>query len=356
MKRLFWILFAVFLIALLRTAILAPADGTDFQVYWNAARHFRAGEKVYSFSRDALRCFKYPPWILPWFLPFGFLSLETAAIVFRALEVAAIAGLGLELRRYLREPLWAIVALLSFWGFWMYNTQTGQISAFLVLGAVAGLTALDRTWGGALLFSALSAKIVQLYSLIGLPKPRHLLKTAGIAAGVCVVLSLPSLLQYGWHWGQWLADFREACTSVGPNLSASNQGIAAFWISLLGLPRDQIASHYFVAAASAVVLAAIVFVFRKNLSAIERFAVLLAYGGILHPLAFSYNLVWACPMAALALDRVFASRRRGLQIGVWVALLEMVAVSEKTVGFLVFPGYRAVAVVAMSWLMMVGKE
>lgn len=352
MKTSIRILLLVFFAALLNTALFAPFQNTDFEVYWNTAVRLLHGETIYSFSRDSTRCFKYPPWIAPAFIPLGFFPIAWAARIFRVLEVMAIGASFYYVRSFLKSSIWTAIALLLFWGFWMYNTQTGQISSFLVLGAVLGFYLLrkEKKVGVLLLFSSLSAKMIQLYALLGTPiLQKKYWKAFASTAAVFLFLCLPSFWPYFPDIGKWLHDFHEASVSLGTDLSASNQGLAAFWIYLFGISPHQIQNHYLCSGVAALVLTILFFIFRKNLEPFERFFVLLAYAGILHPLAFSYNYVWVFPLVACVLDR------RELR---WISIpliLEITVISQKTVGqipWLVFPGYRALATVLLSFLLL----
>ena len=55
--------------------------GDDFQVFYRVAQRFWDGVRPYDQITYGNMVFKYPPWILPFFLPFGFLDLATAKMI-----------------------------------------------------------------------------------------------------------------------------------------------------------------------------------------------------------------------------------------------------------------------------------
>jgi hypothetical protein len=51
------------------------AQGQDFEVFWRSARALFTGVSVYDVARDGAMVFKYPPWVVPFFLPFAVFPL-----------------------------------------------------------------------------------------------------------------------------------------------------------------------------------------------------------------------------------------------------------------------------------------
>ena len=115
-------------------------NGQDFTVMWNTGRFIFSGETPYSVARDGAMVFKYPPWILPVFLPLSLLPLIMAKAVWAALEVGSVVWIRRSLLRAsdsfsVRIGFWIAWGVL--WGAWMAHTLDGQISLLVLAIAVA---------------------------------------------------------------------------------------------------------------------------------------------------------------------------------------------------------------------------
>src|SRR4051794_39322505 len=86
------VLFALIAAALLvRMYRLSVPAGQDFEVYWKAAHAWVSGISPYQYGpEDKGFVFKYPPWILPLFLPFSRLDFYTSKVIWTTAQVLAI--------------------------------------------------------------------------------------------------------------------------------------------------------------------------------------------------------------------------------------------------------------------------
>jgi hypothetical protein len=83
----FWIIVSALLVSI---TINTMEYGPDFLVYWKAVMAVFTGGTAYSIQRDGIMTFKYPPWILPVFLPLGVLTVGSAKILWGILESCSL--------------------------------------------------------------------------------------------------------------------------------------------------------------------------------------------------------------------------------------------------------------------------
>jgi Glycosyltransferase family 87 len=150
-------------------ALLAREAATrsiDFPVYHRAARQVLAGQfefypvEAYGGTPGPSQGFRYLPAIAFLFVPFGWLSLELAALAFFALKLAAVWYVGSTVGRHagLSEGrrLVLIVAFLIVAGYMVEEFRFGNVH-FLVV--VLMVFAFDRAESGAVLLPALALAI-----------------------------------------------------------------------------------------------------------------------------------------------------------------------------------------------------
>ena len=130
---------------LVRLFRISTASASDFEVYWYAIRAWLAGlppYAQYSMSYPGL-VFKYPPWLLPVFLPIGLFPLEVAKWIWTIAQVFAIAYTVRWARRQCRPlqtdritavlpTIIPMIVALMFWWMWLAHTEFGQIMVFIL--------------------------------------------------------------------------------------------------------------------------------------------------------------------------------------------------------------------------------
>jgi hypothetical protein len=302
----------------------------DFHVYWKAAQTW-AGQGLSPYLYDASDrgfVFKYPPWMLPFFLPFGFLSLEISKVVWALIELGCIYYSVFKLVRLGLRPRAAILTAFLFWWIWLGHAFAGQFTVVLMasaLWAAPEKSPRENSSSGklALLGVILTAKVFSLVSLIG--RAREVFRLQPIAAGITLLLFLHGIVYgvFALH-GNWVSpaelyhQWVQSASSGGQELGElvvrgqMNHGFTA------GVLR---AFHVDVRATSidnrvALLLAGIFSVIwawaSKRLQPLEAWVGWLGVGLIVHPLAWHHSFVMAYPLCAVSLDRAISSHDRRL--------------------------------------------
>jgi hypothetical protein len=305
------VLAAFSILAVLMTVNSFLARDWDFQVYYRTIHHLLHSEPVYSFARDGGSSYKYPPWITPLFLPFSILPEPVANVVWRLLQVLSALFVVRWVSLRLKNPWNALLAAVVFYGIFMINILTGQIQWLLLAITLFSSDLLRRhpLPGFFGVFFGLSAKVFNLFALLGLPKgsirPRAVIWTL-ILAGL---LGLPVLAGYA-HFNplEALRAYAEAAGSKTGNLGGAKQGFPYFWMFLFRLDENSPLSYWSALGLSFASLAAYFLWIRKRIGDESRsFALSLALGAAVHPLAFSYSFSWVYPLAAFAIEGAFFS-------------------------------------------------
>jgi hypothetical protein len=128
LRRLPWLLLACVagFYAYVARDVIVGRQQWDFTTYYYAARALTAGQDPYSLADLASLSdgriwhhYVYPPITLPLFVPFTWLDYSTSARIYLALKLAAVAGLLLLWRPWVRdEPVaWSGLLLLCIFGY-----------------------------------------------------------------------------------------------------------------------------------------------------------------------------------------------------------------------------------------------
>lgn len=115
--------------------------GTDFLVYFEAAKSILAGANLYQWNKFAGFPFNYPPTSLLFLWPLGLMPFTTAAVVWNILSLGAFL-LSIYLV-YRRVNLKLFILFLLFTVFYFpekFNIGMGQINNFVLLFSVLGIT------------------------------------------------------------------------------------------------------------------------------------------------------------------------------------------------------------------------
>ncbi len=325
------------------------ARGGDYVVFWNAAVHLSEFSTIYDFARDGLDCFKYPPWIALLILPLSAFDQVTSGVIWRVFQLICLAYVVNWTVKATGEWFISIFTLVLFWGFWVSNIATGQITIFLLALSLYGFELLKesrdapssvrRAFGWVFLFSGLSAKAFQVLALAAVPRTFIRKSSVLLAAFGLFLLSLPALLTYGSPVRMIQAYF-ETAGSSGLNLGGGMYGLPVLWTRILGLDLLATESRMVGYVPSALMALATIFwikraMFPKNFPAL--FAAGIALATAVHPLSFSVAFVWAYPLAVFALREAFdthASSRLSKVLAIIGILFLTVLDSKLTSGLL----------------------
>jgi hypothetical protein len=318
MTYLLWAVTGVIALVMTRTTASAAPD---FTVFWNAARAFWEGRSVYACGAPEVMGFKYPPWILPVFLPFGKLDLEVAKWVWGGLSALVFVSIVTWLSRRTR-PLPLTVVLLAFVPLLNTHAFDGQITLWLL---AAGLWGMERFRG--FLVYPFSAKIFTLFPLLGLPfKRRDVLIAGGVLIGM-VAFSLPALWVTEGRSPVRLFECYKTATAVAHAADGSTpvhaggmqaQGFVSVVVRMVSgafeaetLPLGW--TLLFTVGAAVVVWGWWSFRGAK-LSLPDRWIGWLAWTATVQPLGGFHSFVLALPLAAVVWTQVYEHRNRRMMI------------------------------------------
>ncbi len=331
------------LIAVLSIAMFRNfhTHGRDFETLWKIVQHVLSGDALYSVARDQNMVWKYPPWALPFFIPFGLLSLESAKFLWAIFQILCFLAITRWTIQRCMSPLTFFISTLAFIGLWQVNAMDGQLSMlFVATWLWAGETNIFKKLNlkSFFLFYFSSFKIFTFYPLVSLnwskgaivPILKILLILAALSIPAWIVSDFVSPLEF-------VKLYSDTISSSGQYLGESVRGryqpsLTAFFMRLFEVPAIQ--THWDVVCALilAVVLGLGWKKFSKKLSPDERWVGWIALTAVIHPLPFWYSFVFAYPLCALALDRAFSTRSLFARAISILGLFFVAVATEKTLG------------------------
>jgi hypothetical protein len=308
---------------------------SDFEVYWRAIHAWVEGKSPYAHYTQSYvgLVFKYPPWILPMFLPFAFLDLESSKWVWTIAQVLAIFYSMFWLVRHgVQQRVVSLISLM-FWYMWFAHTYFGQITVFMLALGLWTLKPLAK--GGQENFSpgrlsffiyVLTSKVFSMISLIGCWKEVIRPKTLALGFSwlvlthILLFVSFPySMISNAPHViVQLYSDWILAASSGGAELGAlivrgqQNHGFAAAILRALEVDATKVGYDIALCSFIALILSILWAWYSRSLKTEERWAGWLAMGVIAHPLAWHHSFVMAYPLCVFALQRAVSSRDRVL--------------------------------------------
>ncbi len=310
--------------------------GNDFLVFYQAAHHYLTGEPLYSFARDGGRCYKYPAFVTPLFLPFSFFSETVAGVLWRLFSLASLFWITWRLRRRKIKIEVIALALIPFWGIWMNNIVSGQSAIFLTALAFAGYEILDQkkypilAW--TILGLSLSMKIFHLFALMGLDKKHWKIKGFWIACVVLIILGLPALAGSHWSLVQLLKNYYQTINTPAGVMNGGTYSFPHFFEFLLGDWISNPAKKWLSQLLALMLVLAVFLITQKDMEEpVYRFASALALSVCLHPLSFQYSFASVYPLAVMVLHHSFRCSRKH-QIFALLGILMVTLMSQKTLG------------------------
>jgi hypothetical protein len=330
-KRLTWLsgvdaVLALLLFALsLRIFSEAMRDSWDFLVYWRSIRAWMTGAaSPYAITNDVHGfVFKYPPWTIPFFVPFVMASAGTAKLIWCICNLFALTYThywlflqGVSLRI-------SMLATLLFWRFWISYFNAGQITLLLLGIALFAVqpqkkqNSVTSPFRLSILVLTLTSKIFSSVTLLGvcskLLNRRVALLTAGLfALNIIIVLGVMNLHGHPISVFELFSEWLKASSSGGTELGAeiirsnNNTGFPAALLRLLKVAAtltwaDAVASLF-----CSIILSILWVSSSHPLSEGEKWLGWISIGLVAHPLAWQHSFVLAFPLFALSLDRAIS--------------------------------------------------
>ncbi len=363
------LLFLIGAIAMLRDTYY---QGQDFEVYWRAGRAAFEKKSIYSGMGGNGMYFKYPPWILPAFIPFALVPLKLAKIFFGILEVFSLLSILVFLSRLRYKLRSLVIVTLLFWGIWAVHALDGQIVLPLVALVIWLKPTLEHTrkhfWSEIFIFWALSAKVFSLFAFFGaLHNNRILLSTSTslvtrpkghklrLFASIFIamqVLSAPALISLPYKYPLDLyKDWIQAASSGDQAFGfekisgRENQGLPA--LVLRRFFSENTANSYTAPAISL----ALMFIFGLlwlslacshkptppatspgEVNDVEKWFGWLALVPVVHPLAWNHLFIFSFPLAVTVVDRSLKLKNLSTTLLALLGVICIAAVSRNTFG------------------------
>lgn len=340
----------LFLSAVLIARTLSRGD--DFLVFYKVAQRFWDGVRPYDQITFGNMVFKYPPWILPAFLPFGFFDLWAAKLLWGLVEATSLILVVIRIHRGIENlrsvrPWVQALFLLTLFGLVGSHGMTGQIT----LSVLAITLWVDPVRSSFLKFFALlwglSAKVTSLFPLIYLlvarPKRKKVVVTAFFCGLFFLILSLPVYFRsYDRHYGalrdEWSAAMfsgTEDVNSVRIGFTTREvQGLPSFLLRKTGLDERKSSHVLFAITFSALLISGLWYALSRRLDSRAQWIGWLALLPAVQPLAWFHVFLFSYPLLVFGTEAALRSMRPRIALGFFVSTLMIGAVTEKTLGAL----------------------
>jgi hypothetical protein len=319
MRKLFWLLCTA-----LSARLFYKAWGTslDFTVYWNATHAWLlSANSPYQYgSGGGGLVYKYPPWTIPYFVPFAVFPLSAAKILWAGLEYACLIYVVKWVMDFGVSKTVAFAVALCFWFIWQAHFWAGQVSLPLLALALWSLKRPLRS-SSALLLVLFSAKVFSLVGLAGIWKryrdPRTLAWCAALVlfplAGVLGVMR--------WHGlsgdpilllRQWVQSAASGDKDLGATIVRGllNHGFNAGVLRWLKTDLNDRYAEFLAFFGWVAFFSPLWHHFSKKMSESEKTLGWIGVATIAHPLAWDHTFVLVYPLCAVAMSRALDSGRR----------------------------------------------
>lgn len=324
--------------------------GDDFLVFYRVAQRFWDGVRPYDQVTYGNMVFKYPPWILPAFLPFGFFDLWAAKLLWGIVEAASLTMVAIRMHRGIGtlpkvRPWIQVLFLLSLFGLIGSHGMTGQIT----LTVLAIALWVDPIRGSFPKFFALtlalSSKLTSLFpmihALVARPKRKGLAVTVLLSGIFFILLSLPIYFKsYNRHYGALRDEWTTAMFSGTEDVNSVRigfttrevQGLPSFLLRKGGL--DEKNSHHvlFSIALSTLLVGGFWYRLSRRLDARAQWIGWLALLPAVQPLAWFHVFLFTYPLLAFGAETALRAARPRLVWGFFGCALLIGAVTVKTLG------------------------
>jgi hypothetical protein len=306
------------LIACVELFRLSTKNGLDFHVFWTAAASLWQGSSPYDLVIPVSgMVIKYPPWTLPFFLPFAVLPFPWARSLWALLSLSCIYFVlrWLETAGVKRERVY--FSALLFWWLWAAHLSAGQI--FLPV-MVACLWAADskktQPIKNAIMVWAVSSKIFLSTTLLGawekLTQKKTIIETFWVFAfsHFILVLLYPKNLYHLYL--EWLQAATSSATGLGVEVyrGQMNHGFTAGVLRHTSFDPKNNLHDIWVWFLLSIFLGYLWKKYSKKCADKEKWAGWIALGAVVHPLAWHHSFTLAYPLCALTLNQAMNSKRK----------------------------------------------
>lgn len=324
--------------------------GDDFLVFYRVAQRFWDGVRPYDQVTFGNMVFKYPPWILPFFLPFSALDLTTAKFFWGVIEASSFIFIVRKIHLGFGglppvRPAVQTFLLLVLFGLFGSHGLTGQITLPMLAIAIS-VDPLRASFGRfALLVVTLSAKATSIFPLFHAVRRKRLVVNVLGTLGILVVLSLPIYFKsYGGRYGTMRDEWVSAMFSGTQDVNSVRigfttrevQGLPSLLLRKAGF-NEQVPAHVFfttIFSFGALALAW-AWISRKRSAAI-KWVGWIALMPAVQPLAWFHVFIFAYPLLAFAGEMAFQENRtdsrRERLVALAICTLLIGAVGAKTMG------------------------
>ncbi len=326
--------------------------GDDFLVFYRVAQRFWDGVRPYDQVTYGNMVFKYPPWILPFFLPFGVVDLTTAKTLWGLIEVGSFVAIVVRLHRGFGNfpgvrPWVQSAFLLTFFGLFGSHGMTGQITLLVLALAVWSDPVRSSFLRFFFLSVAMSAKLTSFFPMAYSVRRRNFAPTALGVAAICMLLSLPIYFKsYDRRFGLMREEWVSAMFSGTQDVNSVRigfttrevQGMPSFLLRKGGLDEKQPVHVLFATLLSVVLIGGVWIWISRRLPKSAQWLGWIALMPAVQPLAWFHVFLFAYPLfvvgAELALRENRRDTRKWLFAGFCVCALMIGAVTSKTMGAL----------------------
>lgn len=320
------LLILAFVAGSIRLFHAASTSSEDFHVYWRAVHYWFDGVFPYAIrAEDRGFVFKYPPYMLPFLFPFGWFDFDFSRAVWATIELASIWYVYRWLRVQGVSRFSARLGIAMFWYIWLAHFFSGQFTIILLVAALWAFQKPENPYRNGALAVLFAAKVFSLVSLVGYW--RNLLRPKVIAfALVLLAIGHTALLIRAGRvsdtpvsvvldlYRGWMTAAASGASELGHEVvrGTGNHGFVAAILRVL----DPYAKHVQLDTLVSVILAVGFGVawarVSKKLPTTHQWAGWLAYGVIVHPLAWHHSFVLAFPLCVFSIETARLSGRRDL--------------------------------------------
>ncbi|MBC7384736.1 MAG: DUF2029 domain-containing protein [Cryobacterium sp.] len=349
MKRYRGPLILLILVTLGLSAVLMGrtlSRGDDFLVFYRVAQRFWDGVRPYDSVTYGNMVFKYPPWILPLFLPFGFMDPLTAKLIWGFVEAGSLFAIVIRIHRGIGRlpavrPAIQAFFLLTFFALFGSHGMTGQIT-LLVLALALWIDPVRSSFAKFFILAfAFSAKLTTLLPLLhSVKRKKIILNVLGVGA-LFIALSLPIYFHsYRGHYRALRTEWSAALFSGTSDVDRVRigfttrevQGLPSFLLRETGLdekkPRDVL---FAISVSTAFIVGFWIFLSRRLKPEVQWIGWLAVLPAV-QPLAWFHVFLFTYPMLVFGAEEAMKNLRWRRVIGYGFCALLIGAVTAKTMG------------------------
>jgi hypothetical protein len=319
--------------ALLTYRLLYKAwiGSTDFHVYWQASQDWLNGTKSpYYFDASTKGfVFKYPPWSLPIFAPFGMMSFDAAKMAWAFLELLCLIYTVYKMIFFgIRKEIAFLVAV-TLWWIWQDHFWSGQLTILLLASALWITDSLSKDsnekspWKLSITSYLFTAKIFSVFTFLGNWRKFLDLRVIFGTAALCAVPTLVTWMVMRNHdpslslisvFQQFAAAAKSGGAELGEHVVRGqlNHGFTAAILRTFHVDSTQSIYDAAVCIGLTAIFGYIWNKFRRDLTEREFFFGWIALALITHPLAWDHSFILAYPLCAASLERAVQTKNRQL--------------------------------------------